>query len=255
MIYEYVSVAKQNKTAIVTMNRPPLNVFNSEVYSELDDVFYKLGQDKEVSVIILTSEGDRFFCAGSDVKEFIDLNSETGIRYTLRNIGIRFNVYRCPKPVICALNGSALGGGLGLAMLCDFRIAHDKTEYSMGEINMGILGFTQFFTARLRNGTARKMIYTGMKIDAAEALQVGIIDEIVPEDEVMNRALELAEVLAKKPPVALRKAKECMLKAEESVLAGQEFENEVVKELWGGKEKTEAVKAFVEKRKPDFSNL
>lgn len=257
MQYDYLSCQIQGNIALVTLHNPPVNALCSQAWGELAQVFYDLGQNTALRAVVLTAQCAKpIFVGGSDVKEFLTHDCENGLRYTLRNNEVRFAVYRCPVPVVCALNGTALGGGLGLALMCDYRICPPGAKFGVGEITMGILGFTQFLAARCHNGAARKMVYGGVRLTAQEALQVGLVDEVVPAEEVLPRAMELAGRFAAQSPIAVRRAKECMLKAEAPIfqLGGQAFEDQCERELWGTLDQKEAVRAFLEKREPQFQN-
>jgi enoyl-CoA hydratase len=251
---EYIFTAIENDVAVVTINKPPVNALNSESYGELYETFYELSKDNSVKVVVLTGQGEKAFVAGSDVKEFTDLDGNTGPLYTKRNNSVREYVRQYGKPVICAVNGMAYGGGCALALVCDIRIACESASFSLGEINMGILGATQYIARIAHLGTAYKIVYTGDAIDAAEALRVGIIDEIVPRERLMERSMELAKKIASKSPLAIRMAKRCMVKAQQvSLEEGLRYEEGIMRELWGSGDKNEAVRSFLEKRKPVFT--
>ncbi len=251
---EYIFTQADGDVALVTIHRPPLNALHSEAYAELYETFYELSKDERVKVVVLTGHGDKAFVAGADVKEFLMLDGNTGPLYTRRNNSVREYIRRYGKPVICAVNGFAYGGGLALALVCDIRIAAEQASFSLGEINMGILGATQYVARFAHYGTACRLVYTGDPIGAAEALRVGIVDETVPRDKLLERSMELANKIASKSPPAIWAAKRCMVKAQEAGLEeGLRFEESVLAELWGTDDKNEAVKAFLEKRKPRFT--
>ena len=251
---EYILTQADGDVAVVTINRPPLNALHSEAYAELYETFYELSKDDRVKVVVLTGYGEKAFVAGADVKEFLNLDRNTGPLYTRRNNYVREYIRQYSKPVICAVNGLAYGGGCALALVCDIRVAGERASFSLGEINMGILGATQYMAQIAHFGSACKLVYTGDAIDAAEALRVGIVDEIVPGDRLMERSMELAKKIASKSPLAVRAAKQCMVKAQQSSLEdGLQFEESALTELWGSDDKNEAVKAFLEKRKPVFT--
>jgi enoyl-CoA hydratase len=251
---EYIFMQTDDDVAVVTINRPPLNALHSEAYAELYETFYELSKEDRIKVVILTGYGKKAFVAGADVKEFLDLNRKSGPLYTRRNNSVREYIRQFSKPVICAVNGIAYGGGLALALVCDIRIAVEHASFNLGEINMGILGATQYVARVAHMGSARKLVYTGDALDPAEALRVGIVDEIVPTDRLMERSMELARKIASKSPLAIRAAKRCMVKAQQfSLEDGLQFEESVLAELWGSDDKNEAVKAFLEKRKPVFT--
>jgi enoyl-CoA hydratase len=250
---EYIFTETEGAVAVVTIKRPPLNAMNSEAYAELYQAFYDLSKDDGIKVVVLTGDGEKAFVAGSDVKEFVDLDRNTGPLYTRRNNSVREYIRQFNKPVICAVNGLAYGGGCALALVCDIRIACEGASFNLGEINMGILGATQYIAKIAHIGTACKLVYTGEAIDAAEALRVGIVDELVSRDKLMERSLELAKKIASKSPLAIRTAKRCMVQAQQTCLEdGMQYEEGAMADLWGSEDKTEAVKAFLEKRKPLF---
>lgn len=251
---EYIFTQADDNVVVVTINRPPLNALNSEAYAELYETFYELSKDDRVKVVVLTGHGQKAFVAGADVKEFLGLDGQSGPLYTRRNNAVREYIRRYDKPVICAVNGFAYGGGLALALVCDIRIAAEQASFSLGEINMGILGASQYIARFAHYGTACKLVYTGDPIGAVEALRVGIVDEIVSGDKLIEHSTELAKKIASKSPPAIRAAKRCMVKAQESALEeGLRFEEQVLAELWGTDDKNEAVRAFLEKRKPCFT--
>jgi enoyl-CoA hydratase len=251
---EYIFAEEDGNVAVVTINRPPLNALHSEAYAELYETFYELSKDERIKVIVLTGRGDKAFVAGADVKEFLTLDKITGPLYTRRNNAVREYIRQFPKPVICAVNGFAYGGGCALALVCDIRIAAERASFSLGEINMGILGATQYIAKTAHYGSACKLVYTGEPVDAAEALRIGIVDEIVPNDRIVTRSLALARTIASKSPLTLQAAKRCMVNAQQSSLEeGLRFEEALLSELWGSDDKNEAVKSFLEKRKPVFT--
>jgi enoyl-CoA hydratase len=251
---EYIFAEADGNVAVVTINRPPLNALNSEAYSELYETFYELSKDDRIKVIVLTGHGEKAFVAGADVKEFLALDKNTGPLYTRRNNAVREYIRQYPKPVICSVNGLAYGGGCALALVCDVRIVAERASFSLGEINMGILGATQYMAHIAHSGSACKLVYTGDPVDAREALRIGIADEIVPNDKVMARSMELAKTIASKSPLAILAAKRCMVKAQQSGLEeGLRFEESILADLWGSDDKNEAVTAFLEKRKPVFT--
>lgn len=253
MKFDYVYLNIDDSVAIVTIDRPPVNALNSETYGELFEVFYKLHTDNSIKVIILTGSGEKAFAAGADINEFLDLNSETGLIYTQRNQHFREYVRTYSKPVICAVNGLAYGGGLALALVCDIRIACKEAKFNMGEINMGIVSATQYVASIVPSGIARKLVYSGEAIDAREALMAGVIDEVVDREDLMERCLSLAKKIASKSPLALKYAKKCMLQMSNNLLSeGLAYEEKAIKYLWGTEDKNEAVSSFLEKREAKF---
>lgn len=249
-----VSVEKQGGIGIVTMDYPPVNALDSHAYFALYEIMHDLAIDDDVRVVILTGAGERAFVAGADVKEFVKFNSRTGMVFTRKNAGVREYIRHFPKPVICAINGLAYGGGCALALVCDIRIASEHAKLNLSEINMGIIGAIPYAAAVGTSGTVRKMVYSGESITAKEAYMVGLVDEVVTKEDLMPRCKELAEKIAAKAPLALLKAKEVLVKASESLMQETiDAEAAAIEELWGTEDKTEAVKAFLEKRSPNFT--
>ncbi|MCD6401608.1 MAG: enoyl-CoA hydratase/isomerase family protein [Anaerolineales bacterium] len=250
---DYIRVEIDEDIAIVTIDRPPVNALNSSAYGELFEVFYAISKNDAVKVVILTGAGKKVFVAGADVKEFLDFDSETGMSYTKRNNYVREYIRKFNKPVICAINGWAFGGGCALALVCDIRIASQNAKFNLGEINMGILGGSQYIAQLAHFGTACKMVYSGETIGVETALRTGIVDEVVEADKLMERCADLAKKIASKSPLAVKFAKECMNEAQEGSLKdGLKYEEEVLSRLWGTNDAKEAVNAFLEKRNPVF---
>ena len=248
-----VRLTKQDHIGIITLDYPPVNALDSPAYFRLYEAMHDLAIDEDVRVVILTGAGERAFVAGADVKEFVKFNSRTGKVFTEKNAGVREYIRRFPKPVICAINGLAYGGGCALALVCDIRIASENAKVNLSEINMGIVGAIPYASAVAFNGTVRKMVYSGESLTARQAMAVGLVDEVVPQEELMDRCIALAEKIASKAPLAVLKAKEVLVKASESLLLDTvAAEGAAVAELWGTEDKTEAVKAFLEKRSPVF---
>lgn len=253
MILEFVDSIVEESIAIVTINRPPVNALSSDVNGEIYEVFYRLSKDENVKAVVLTGHGQKAFAAGADIKEFVKLNQTTGPLYTNRNNFVREYIRTFPKPIICAINGLAYGAGLVLALLCDIRIAAQEAKFNMGEINMGIIGGTQALGRMLQSGIARKMVYTGQPITAEDAQLAGIVDEITNAETLLERAKEIAVQISKKPPMAIKFAKECMLMTyTNSVAESMDHENAALKVLWASSDKNEAVNAFLEKREGKF---
>ncbi len=248
-----VLASKQGKIGIVTFDCPPVNALDSRAYFALYEIMHDFAIDEEVRVVILTGAGEKAFVAGADVREFVKFNSRTGLVYTKKNGGVREYIRHYPKPVICAINGLAYGGGCALALVCDIRIAAEHAKLSLSEINMGIIGAIPYGASIGVSGTIRKLVYSGESITAEQAYYAGIVDEVVPAADLMTRCVALAEKIAAKAPVALRKAKEVLVAATEQLMQDTiALETAAIGELWDTEDKTEAVTAFLEKRQPRF---
>lgn len=263
--YQYGKVEEKRLNTIIVRIEPPLawivlnrpdrlNALNAELISELDKVLDELETNNEVRVVVITGNG-RAFSAGADITSFVTLRPIDVIRLrTLRNVLNKIALYT--KPIIAALNGFALGGGLELAMACDIRIASEVAQLGQPEINIGIIpgaGGTQRLPRLIGKGRAKLMIYTGDMVSAEDAYKMGLVDVIVPanrfEDEVRRVALKIAE----KSPLSLLAAKLAIeLGYESNIWTGQTLESTLFGLLFTTKDVEEGVRAFLEKRKPQF---
>jgi enoyl-CoA hydratase len=245
-----------DRIATVTINRPDkLNALNKEVREEFVRVFDQLKDNDEVRVVIVTGAGDKAFVAGADIPEFQGRGGVDQLHVTKR-----FGIFEAPeklaKPVIAAVNGFALGGGCELALACDIRIASDKARLGQPEINLGILpggGGTQRLPRLVGLGNAYKLLYTGQIVKADEALRLGMVDEVVPHDELQSRARELAAEIAEKSPVALELIKDAVRASVRTGLDdGMRHETTLFGLAFSSQDKEEGVAAFLEKRKAEF---
>jgi len=241
--------------ATVTLNRPDvLNAMNQAMREELTRCFSALAGDDEVRVIVVTGAGERAFSVGADIREFVAPQSPVRFRDQRRRVDFRQVMDRCPQPIIAAIRGYALGGGLELALACDMRVAGDDAKLGLTEINLAIIpggGGTQRLPRLIGRGKALELILTGARIDAAEALRLGLVERVVAAAEVRQHAATLARELASKAPVALRYAKEAVVKGLELPLAdGIRVENDLSALLRTTEDRLEGARAFLEKRRP-----
>ena len=258
MSRKYVSRTLEDKIAVVTIDNPPMNPLSDEPRAELDAVFDELGDNIEnVLVVILTGAGEKAFVAGADIKVFPSLNPEIA-RCRLKMGKARFlEIENFDRPVICAINGFCLGLGLELAMCCDIRIAADHATLGQPEINVGVIpgaGGTQRLPRLVGEGIAKELIYTGRFIDAQEAARIGLVNKVVPGDALMREALDMARVIAGKPALAIRAAKEAIHQGLSMGLEqGLDIEIDRWSYLCGTEDQKEGAAAFIEKRKPVFT--
>lgn len=249
----YITKELHGSVCVLTVDVPPVNALNSQAYFDLYQAMYDCAVNDTVRVVILTGTGQKAFVAGADVKEFLPLNSETGAVFSRRNGEVREYIRRFPKPVICAINGVAFGGGCSLALVCDVRIASENAKLSLSAINMGTIEGLVYAAGIGASGAVRKMAYTGEPITAREALSAGLVDEVVAPEELLSRCMSLAQKMAAKPPLALRRAKEVLtIAAEQAMDEALHQEETRIATLWGTEDKNEAVHAFLEKRTPEF---
>jgi len=253
-----ILLERQDHVATITLNRPDvLNAQNNPMREELLRVFASLKSDEDVRAIVVTGAGERAFSAGADIKEFLEPPVPTRYREQRRQLDYRAEMDRCPQPIIAAIRGFALGGGLELALACDIRIAAEDAQLGLTEINLAIIpggGGTQRLPRLVGRGKALEMILTGGRVPAAEALSIGLVERVVPVAALMPTALALARTIAEKAPVALRYAKEAVVSGLALPLAdGLRLETDLSVLLRTTEDRLEGARAFVEKRKPKWS--
>jgi enoyl-CoA hydratase len=243
--------------ATITLNRPEVrNAMNTPLREAMSERFTALATDDDVRVIVVTGAGDKAFSAGADIREFVEPLQPTQFREQRRRLDFRQVMDRCPQPIIAAIRGIALGGGLELALACDIRIAGDDALLGLTEVNLAIIpggGGTQRLPRLVGRGKALEMILTGMRIGAAEALRIGLVERVVPAAEVMDAARALARELAGRAPVAMRYAKEAVVKGlGMSLDDGLRLEGDLSTLLRTTEDRLEGARAFLEKRKPSW---
>jgi len=244
--------------AVVTMNRPQaLNAFNSEQLDLLDAAFHALGQDRSVRVVVLTGAGNRAFAAGADIKEMVDLSPAAGIAFGRKGQALTNAVERLPQPVIAAVNGYAFGGGCELALACDIRLASENARFAQPEVSLGIppgWGGTQRLPPLIGPGLAAEMIYTGRHLHAEEAQRIGLVNAVHPLDQLMAAAREMAGRIARNSPAAIRASKSLMpLAFTGNPAAGLAAEVASFGAAFAAADRSEGMRAFVEKRTADFA--
>jgi enoyl-CoA hydratase len=252
MAYENIIFEKEESIAIITFNRPEaMNALNNKTRAEFDQAIAEVAADDDIKVLILTGSG-KAFVAGSDIKEF---NKTTPyMAHNIRRLGEM--VEKLEKPVIAAVNGFCLGGGCEIAMGCDIIIASDKAKFGQTEINIGIIpggGGTQRLQRLIGVCRAKELIYTGEIITAAEADRIGLVNRVVPVEELMPKAKELAKKIAVKSAAALKLAKTAINRGMQTNLeSGLKYEYELYSLSLSLEDKAEGVNAFLEKRTPKF---
>lgn len=245
--------------ATVTIDRPPVNAMNRQMFDEIQAAFDALNNRQDVRAAILTGAG-KCFCAGADMKARSASFEQQAPRHGAmwahsRAAREAFNaILECSVPVICAINGPALGGGLALVASCDILLAAETAVLGLPEIDVGLLGGGRHAQRLFGVYKARKLMYTGERVDAAELYRLGIVEKVVPPAQLMDEARALAQVIAEKSPLAVRLAKYGMNAIEFMTLRdGYRFEQNLTHELSGSEDAKEAARAFVEKRRPQFS--
>jgi methylglutaconyl-CoA hydratase len=248
---------QENGIAIVTLNRPEAaNALSTALLNELSELLGDLAFQKDVRVVIVTGAGEKVFCAGADLKERAGMN-ETEVRKTVALIRETINqVEQLPQPVIAALNGSAFGGGLELALACDIRVAVDTAQLGLTETSLGIIpgaGGTQRLPRLIGIGKAKELIFTAKRITTQEAAQIGLVEYVVPRAQLMEKALEIATQIAANAPIAVRQAKLAVNRSlDVDLVTGLRLEQMAYEVTIPTKDRLEGLQAFKEKRKPVY---
>ncbi len=257
MNYNNLMVAQNQEVATLTINRPKkLNALNRETIKELHYALSELDREKKVKVIILTGSGEKAFVAGADISEFADFSVEEGKELALKGQEILFDfVEALSTPVIAAVNGFALGGGLELAMACHFRIASHNARMGLPEVSLGLIpgyGGTQRLPQLVGKGRALELIMTASMIDADRALGYGLVNHVVSQEELLPYCHKLAEKIANNSPVAISHAIKVVNAGFKTNVNGYESEIEAFGACFGTADFEEGTTAFLEKRKADF---
>ena len=260
MPYTNLLLDDQGAVRVITIDRPDqLNALNRATIDELDQALTEAEADKNVRVLIITGSGAKAFVAGADIKEFADFSTADGKALSAEGHAKLFtHVERMNKPVIAAVNGFALGGGLELAMACHFRVASETAKLGLPEVGLGVIpgyGGTQRLAQLVGKGKAMEMILLGSSgmIPATEALQWGLVNHVVPADQLLSTTLELASKIARNSPTALGAAIRAVNAGYEPGADGLQREIEEFGKCFGTADFNEGTGAFMEKRKPVFT--
>ena len=256
MEYSFLKCTSEGTVAILTISAPKsLNALNSNILAEMDDYLNHFDCDK-YRCLIVTGDGEKSFVAGADISEMATLNVPQGQTFGQKGAAVFRKIETLHVPVIAAVNGFALGGGCELAMACDIRICSDNARFGQPEVGLGIIpGFSG--TVRLARlvgmGMAKQLIYTGKAIKADEALRIGLVNEVVPQADLMNRALEIANQIAANAPLAVKAAKLCInteydMDADEAIL----YESGIFGHCFATEDQKNGMAAFLNKGKCEF---
>jgi enoyl-CoA hydratase len=254
---ERVLVERSDGVATLRLNRPrALNALDPDTLRALAAAIDAIDADATVRAAIITGAGERAFCAGADIAAMAAMGPTEGHPYARLGHEALARVDDCRVPVVAAVNGVALGGGLELALACDLVVAAERARVGLPEITLGIIpgfGGTQRLVRRIGLARARELIYLGSMIGAADALRLGIVDRVVPGDRLTEEVAGLARALAERPPLALRQAKRATRAALEATLeAGLRLEIEAFAATFASEDRIEGLRAFLEKRSPQW---
>lgn len=257
MTYENILTTRENGVLTITINRESkLNALNIQTLQEIKKAVEHVQQDDMVAAIVLTGAGSKAFAAGADIAEFANFNVAQGNRMSADGHGVMNALENSVKPVIAAVNGFALGGGCELAMACHLRIASENARFGQPEVNLGLIpGYagTQRLLQLVGKGKGLELLLTGDAIKAEEAVNLGLVNYVVPQEQLMEKCLEIVEKIKTKSPNAIARVIECV---NEHYAAGKDgFEKEITEfgNCFGTADFKEGTVAFLEKRKAQFA--
>lgn len=256
MEFKNLLMKKDGNVCVLSINRPnALNALTTEVLRELNEAIEIVEEDLDTYVLIITGEG-KAFVAGADIPEMKDKNSEEARAFARLGLQVFRKIELMEKPVIAAVNGFALGGGCELAMSCDIRIAGEKAKFGQPEVGLGItpgFGGTQRLTRLVGTAKAKELIFTGDMIDAYEAEKIGLVNKVVPQEELLDKVMEMAKKIASKGQFAVRYSKSAINRGIETDLeTGMAIEMDLFGLCFATEDQKEGMTAFVEKRSPEF---
>ena len=256
MTYQTLLTTLENGIFIITINRPDkLNAINSQVMTEINNAVQEVYDNLDIRSAVITGAGPKAFVAGADISEFSGLSVEAGKAVAQKGIDTFFKIENSPKPIIAAVNGFALGGGCELAMACHFRIASDNAKFGQPEVNLGLIpgyGGTQRLVQLIGKGRAIEMLISGNMIDATTALQYGLVNAVIPTDELLDKAKSILAVINTKAPLAIAKCIEAANAVFDETKNGYDIELQGFADCFGTEDLKEGSTAFLEKRKPVF---
>jgi enoyl-CoA hydratase len=254
---QFVSYRIEEGIAVVTIDNPAsLNALNAPTLTQLDQVFDQLAGNSEVKGVIVTGGGEKSFVAGADINEFLQVKGNMAAGFMARGQRIFDKIEAFDRPVIAAINGFALGGGNELAMCCDIRIAAENALFGQPEVNLGIIpgyGGTQRLPRLIGPGKAKEIILADERINAQEALRIGLVQRVVPKGQAVEEAKKLLKKITAKGPVAIKMAKKAINEGlGMSLRGGLDLEGQCQGVCFGSEDKDEGAKAFLEKRPANF---
>jgi enoyl-CoA hydratase len=254
-MYQTLVTSLEDQIFTITINRPDkLNALNKEVMNELNDAIDEVYSNEKIKSVIITGSGAKAFVAGADISEFMGEGVE-GMALAKKGQDIFFKIEQAPKAIIAAVNGFALGGGCELAMSCHFRIAAENAKFGQPEVNLGLIpgyGGTQRLAQLIGRGRALELIMTGNVIDAQTALQYGLVNDVVPADQLISKCRSLLEIINSKAPLAIAGAITAVNTLYTTGKNGFDAEAVAFGECFTTEDMKEGVAAFLEKRKPLF---
>ncbi len=258
-MYQTLLTALEDNIFTITINRPgKLNALNKMVMEELSKAFDEVYTENEIRSVIITGAGAKSFVAGADISEFVGLSVDEGKALAEKGQQIFMKIENSPKPVIAAVNGFALGGGCELAMACHFRIASDNANFGQPEVNLGLIpgyGGTQRLVQLIGKGRAIETLLSANMIDASTALKYGLVNYVVPQDELLEKAKSILLVINTKAPIAVAECIKAANAVYDEIKNGYSVEMDGFATCFGTEDMKEGTTAFLEKRKATFKGM
>lgn len=255
-MYQTLSTAIEQNILTITINRPEkMNALNQQVLADLALAVDEIYGDKTIKGAIITGAGEKAFVAGADISEFLTLSSKQGEELAKKGHVIFQRIASCPKPIIAAVNGFALGGGCELAMACHFRLASENAKFGQPEVNLGLIpgyGGTQRLTELIGKGKAMELMMTGDMITATEALSWGLVNHVLKPEELLPKAKAILLKIQTKAPLAVARVIKCANAALDKDVDGYELELKEFGACFATKDLEEGAAAFIQKRQPNF---
>ncbi len=258
MEYKNIIFALKDGIATITFNRPEvLNALNKELLQELSTALDEIEENEDIRALVLTGAGEKSFVAGADIKELVEFNALQAKNFAETGQTVLNKFQALPIPVVAAVNGFALGGGCEIAIACDFVYASENAMFGLPEINLGLipgLGGTQRLPRLIGKNMAKEMIFTGKMLSAAEAMEIGIVNRVFPQESLMEETFKVAGIIASKGKVSLRAAKHAINNGMNvDLTTGCNIEIDAFALCFTSPDAKEGASAFLEKRTPDFN--
>ncbi len=257
--YQTIIFSQQNEVARLSLNRPEVhNAFNSQMITELDDALEKVVENKSLRVVVITGQGESF-CAGADInwmREIIHYSYEQNLEESLHLAELLHKIYIFPKATVAVVNGTAIGGGTGFLSACDIAVASEKARFGLSEVKIGLVpaAISPYVIRRIGESKAREYFLTGKRISAHKALEIGLLNEVVPPEKLQKKEQEITELLLSSGPEAIAACKELITRAPGmSFEEAKTFTARMIANLRISKEGQEGMAAFLEKRKPKWT--
>ena len=255
--YKAILFSVENRVATITINQPDsLNALTAEILTEIGEAIDVVEADESIRVLVITGSGEKSFVAGANIKGFVEMDIDQGTEFSKLGNDVFYKLSTLRQPTIAAVNGYALGGGTELAIACDIRIASENAVFGQPEVGLGIppgFGGTQRLPRLINPAIAKELIFTGRNVRADEAKEIGLVNKVVPQADLMDEVLSLANQITKQAPFAVEKSKQLINEGlDMPITDGIQMESEGFGSLFGTEDQKIGAKAFINKEKPTF---